>query len=90
MAYGDRWWQRPYGTGPRWLRKTWCVLLHWRHFTYLGHTQCGESKNLIPRIFRPIVGNTERWHSQIIMVYGCYTCQFPWWRTRRNETVILP
>jgi len=34
-------WQQPYGNGPRWVRRAWCLLFHWRRFDTLGGSDCG-------------------------------------------------
>jgi hypothetical protein len=56
-------WQQPVG-GPRWLRRAWCLILHWPHFRKIADTLAGRA------------GETQ----QEITVYGCAMCQLTWWR----------
>jgi hypothetical protein len=95
------WWQVPLGplAPPRWLRQAWCLVFHWRHFTAISTSDCTVviagtySISQFPWRALSALSQYRRTHGPDVKVYehiegfGCYLCQFVWWRRRRYDTV---
>lgn len=81
---GKPWrWTVPLGHGPRWLRQAWCLAFHWRKFKKISDTECGSERRaygIWSRVWgiQAVVPKSE--DLETIVIYGCYNCQFAWWR----------
>jgi len=97
---GSTWrWQRPLGWGPRWLRRTWCLLFHWRRFHAIGGSDCGVVWSL-DRYGQPVLPLRpwfylllhQRSYGPEVRIYehienhGCGQCQFSWRRRYHYDT----